>query len=104
MLRIVIAVFPVVAFQLMGASLLQAHGRAMSAFILSLSRQILILIPLILVLGPMHGVNGIAVAFPISDLVSAAIAAILLAAEVRFLNRMQAGMDTVADRPGTGAA
>ncbi len=90
MLRIVIAVFPLVAFQLMGASLLQAHGRAMSAFILSLSRQILILIPLILILGPIHGINGISVAFPISDLASAAIAAALLVAEIRYLNRMEA--------------
>ncbi len=93
MLRIVIAVFPLVAFQLMGASLLQAHGRALSAFILSLSRQILILIPLILILGPIHGVNGIAVAFPISDLAAAAIAAVLMVAEVRYLNRMQAAED-----------
>ncbi len=90
MLRIVIAVFPVVAFQLMGASLLQAHGRALSAFILSLSRQIIILIPLILILGPRFGVKGIAAAFPISDLVSAAVAIVLLVAEVRFLNRMEA--------------
>jgi len=89
MLRVVVAVFPLIAFQVMGASLLQAHGRALSAFILSLSRQILILIPLILILGPLHGLMGIAAAFPISDLVSATIAAILIAIEVRHLNRMQ---------------
>ncbi len=93
MMRIVIAVFPLIAFQLMGASLLQAHGRAMSAFILSLSRQILILIPLVLVLGKYHGIMGISIAFPISDLLAAAVATLLLVAEVRYLNRMQADED-----------
>jgi Na+-driven multidrug efflux pump len=89
-LRVIVAAFPLIAFQLMGASLLQAHGRALSAFILSLSRQILILIPLILVLGRLFGLDGVFVAFPISDLASAAVAALLIYAEVRYLNRMQA--------------
>jgi len=94
MLRIVIAVFPLVAFQVTGASLLQAHGRAMSAFILSLSRQIIILIPLILVLARFHGVTGISAAFPIADLAAAAIAAVLIVAEIRYLNSMQAELAT----------
>ncbi len=70
-LRIMIFALPVVGFQAIGTTLFQALGKALPAIILSMSRQILILIPLILILPRYYGVMGVWVSNPISDTASA---------------------------------
>ena len=70
-LRIMIVALPVVGFQVIGSTLFQALGKAVPAIILSMSRQILILIPLILILPRLYGVMGVWVSDPIADVASA---------------------------------
>lgn len=70
-LRIMIFALPVVGFQAIGTTLFQALGKALPAIILSMSRQILILIPLILILPRYYGVMGVWISNPISDIASA---------------------------------
>jgi len=69
-LRLIILAFPVVGFQVVGATIFQALGKALPSLILSISRQILFLIPLVLILPHFLKLNGIWLSFPLSDLLA----------------------------------
>lgn len=76
-------------FQVVATSYFQATGQPVKASLLSALRQLLLLIPLIIVL-PMimqPGINGILIAGPISDIVSALIIAFFIVHEMKKLNR-----------------
>jgi putative MATE family efflux protein len=88
-LRTIALAFPMVGIQIMGATMFLALGRAGPALFLSLSRQIIFLIPLVLVLPLVMGVNGVFVAFPIADVLATAITVIMLSREFARLNRME---------------
>ncbi|MBS3681858.1 MATE family efflux transporter [Ornithinibacillus massiliensis] len=77
-MRILFIAFFVVGVQVVAGGLYQALGKPKQALILSLSRQILMLIPLVLILPHYFGVIGVWLAFPISDVLSFIITAILL--------------------------
>jgi putative MATE family efflux protein len=85
-LRIYCAVLPVVGFQIIASSYFQAIGKAKLATFLSLLRQIIVLLPLILLLPKFWGVEGVWIANPISDLVAAVITYIFFRNELRKLN------------------
>ncbi|WP_339217915.1 MATE family efflux transporter [Ornithinibacillus sp. FSL M8-0202] len=77
-MRILFIAFFVVGVQVVAGGLYQALGKPKQALILSLSRQILMLIPLVLILPHYFGVIGVWLAFPISDVLSFILTAILL--------------------------
>lgn len=66
-LRIMILLLPTAGYKVMGATLFQAIGKAWPSFWLSLSTQLLFLVPLVWILPRFWGINGIWVSFPISD-------------------------------------
>jgi putative MATE family efflux protein len=88
-LRTIALALPVVGIQMMGATMFVALGRAGPALFLTLSRQIIFLIPLVLVLPLVMGLNGVFVAFPIADVLATAVTVIMLAREFARLNRME---------------
>ena len=57
-LRINTMMFPIIGFQIISSVYFQAVGKPKMSFILSLSRQIIILIPCIIIMGKMFGVAG----------------------------------------------
>jgi Na+-driven multidrug efflux pump len=69
-LRIFLMALPIIGAQIVGANYFQAVGKPKHAALLSLSRQVLILIPSILILPRFWGLNGIFYAGPVSDLLS----------------------------------
>ena len=69
-LEIIIIFYALVSVQVMTASYFQAIGNAKSSFILTMSRQVLFLIPLALLLPMHYGLKGLWLAFPISDFLS----------------------------------
>ncbi|WP_100372639.1 MATE family efflux transporter [Bacillus sp. FJAT-45037] len=77
-IRIMFLGFFVVGVQVVAGGLYQALGKPKPALILSLSRQILFLIPLVLILPHFFGVNGVWIAFPIADILSFILASALL--------------------------
>jgi putative MATE family efflux protein len=85
-LRIYCAVLPVIGFQIIASSYFQAIGKAKLATFLSLLRQIIVLLPLILLLPKFWGVEGVWIANPISDVVAAVITYIFFRNELRKLN------------------
>ncbi|MCK4957590.1 MAG: MATE family efflux transporter [Candidatus Cloacimonetes bacterium] len=72
-MRIVILALPFVGFQIIGATSFQALGKAVPALILSLARQVIILIPLLLIFSKVFGLNGIWASMPVADTLAALI-------------------------------
>jgi len=81
-LRIYTAVLPVVGFQIIASNYFQAIGKAKLATFLSLLRQIIILLPLVIILPGFWGVEGVWIASPISDLVAAVVSYIFFRREL----------------------
>lgn len=69
--------FPMLGFQLVYFSLFQALGKAVPAALLSLSRQGLLLIPLVIILPRLIGVSGVLFAQPLADGLTVMVTAIL---------------------------
>ena len=81
-MRWVFAAIPIVAIQLIGAAYFQAIGKAVPAFLLTLSRQGFIFIPLILILPYYYGELGVWISFPVADLLSTIVTAYFLNREI----------------------
>lgn len=77
-IRIFFMVFPIVGFQIVSSNYFQATGKPRKALFLSLSRQVIILIPAIILLPIFFGLDGIWFSAPISDLISSFLTAGLL--------------------------
>ena len=81
-LRLVFAITPLIAIQLIGAAYFQSIGKALPALLLTLSKQGFFLIPLLLILPSYFGLFGIWVSFPIADLLSTAVTGFFLRKEL----------------------
>jgi putative MATE family efflux protein len=84
-IRIFMLMVPLVGVQIVITNYFQAVGKAPKAILLSLTRQVLFLIPLILILPSFFGLDGIWMAGPISDFSSSMLAIVLLIKEFRYL-------------------
>ena len=97
-IRLSLVMFPVIGFQVISAGYFQAVGKPKHAMFLSLSRQVLILIPAILVLPLWFGLDGVWAALPTADSLSSLITGLCLFIELRHLDRRH-----VETRPPTAA-
>jgi putative MATE family efflux protein len=95
--RIVILCIPLVGFQIVGATLFQALGKAFPSLFLSMSRQILFLLPLILLLPLRYGQNGLWISFPLADFLSVFVTAAWVAWQMRLLREHEAGQTMARD-------
>lgn len=77
-IRINMMVFPVVGAQMVCTGFFQSIGKAKISMLLSLSRQLLFFLPLLIVLPNFYDVDGVWMAQPISDMISAIVAVVLL--------------------------
>ena len=93
-LKILTIGFPIVGFQMIGTNFFQSLGMVKKSVILSLSRQILFLIPLIYALPLWYESNGVWMSFPISDILSAALTAILLRRLFKKFNQLKDGEES----------
>lgn len=66
-IRVIIIAMPLVGVHMVGTALFQSLGKAAPALVLALARQVLLLLPLILVLPGFFGIRGLWMAFPIAD-------------------------------------
>lgn len=82
-LKITLLTFSIVGFQIVATNFFQALGMAGKAVFLSLTRQILFMIPLLFILPPMWGLDGVWSAFPISDLIATVLAAFFLWIQIK---------------------
>jgi len=86
-LRIMLILLPVIGFQMTAAQYFQAVGKAKYALLFTLSRQVLILIPMIVILPKFFGLTGIWLAGPTADLISALLTGYFLYRELRALQQ-----------------
>lgn len=86
-MRIVFIFFPIIGFQMVTSNFFQSIGMAGKSIFLSLSRQVLVLIPLLLVLPAFYKEKGIWYSMPISDLVASFIAFFMLSYQMRVFKR-----------------
>jgi putative MATE family efflux protein len=82
-MRFIVLFYPIVGFQMVTSSFFQSIDKARIAILLSLSRQILFLIPFLIVLPIFWGLNGVWIAGPASDLTACAVAFFVLRAWLR---------------------
>jgi putative MATE family efflux protein len=77
-LRIIVAIFPIVGYQIVATSFFQSIGYARKAIFLSLSRQLLFLLPFLIVFPRLWGTDGVWWSMPASDIVAALIALLMI--------------------------
>ncbi len=85
-LRIAFIATPLIAINLIGSAYFQSTGKAMSALVLTLTKQGFFLIPLILILPRFYGLNGIWYSFPIADIGAAVITYYFLKKQMTNIN------------------
>ena len=86
-LRIVLMFFPVVGFQMVTSSFFQSIGMAKKAIFLSLTRQLLFLIPTLLVLPHYFGTRGVWMSMPVADAIATVVAAFMLSWQLKQLKK-----------------
>ena len=86
-LSIYASTFFVVGFHIITTNYFQSIGRAGISIFLSLSRQILLLIPFILLFPPIWQLKGAWLAQPASNIIAAIIAVVILTIHVRKLSK-----------------
>lgn len=86
-MRMLVIGLPLVGYQNIGTSLFQAIGKAKPAVFLALSRQVLFLIPMVIILSRVFGLMGVWISFPAADLVSFVVTLTMVHHEMRRLTR-----------------
>ena len=82
-MRVVLTMFPIVGFQIVAGNFFQYIGKARKAILLSMTRQMLFLVPLLIVLPRYFGTDGVWYSMPIADTTATLLAATLLFRQLR---------------------
>jgi putative MATE family efflux protein len=82
-MRIVFMCFPIVGFQIVTGNFFQSVGMAGKSVFLSLTRQLLFLLPGLLILPHFLGTNGIWISMPVSDALSSFVAFVILYTQMK---------------------
>ena len=77
-LRILMAAMPIVGYQMVITNFFQSIGMAKISIVLSLLRQLLLLLPLLILLPPCFGIDGVWMSMPVSDTLSALLAFVVM--------------------------
>ena len=77
--------FWAVGFQIVATTFFQSIGKAGKSIFLSLTRQVIFLIPLLLTLPDRLGLDGVWLSFPSSDVMATIVTALMIAFQLRRL-------------------
>lgn len=88
-LRISMVAFSVVGFQIISTTFFQSIGSSGKAIFLSLTRQVIFLIPLLVWLPGEFGVDGVWMSFPISDTLATIVTAAMVWWQLHLISRRQ---------------
>lgn len=86
-LRITTITFWMVGFQIVGTNFFQSLGMAGRAVFLSLTRQIIFMIPMLFILPPRFGLDGVWACYPVCDFAAAIVTAVMLSMEIKKIKR-----------------
>lgn len=82
-LKTVVLSFPIVGFQMVTTTFFQSIGKAAWSIFLSLSRQLIFLIPGIIILPRFMGLEGVWTAMPVGDLLASLITLVVILTQIR---------------------
>ena len=102
-LRVIVLMLPLIGVQFIGASFFQAIGKPIPSLVLGMSRQYLLLIPLVIILPKFFGIMGVIASFPIADALSTVITVTWLVWEMKRLHLIGHDSPGVAVTPGIPA-
>jgi Na+-driven multidrug efflux pump len=91
-IRINLLAFPIVGCQMVITNFFQSIGKVKISIFLSLSRQLLLLLPLLATLPLIYGVNGVWYAMPTSDVCASIIAAFMMMAYMKKFKKQHKNM------------
>lgn len=94
-LQLFLCMIPVIGFQIVVSNFFQAIGKAKISIVLSLSRQVLILIPMLIILPKLFGLKGVWIAYPISDFSSSLITLVFLIKEMKAMSAKEKNEETI---------
>lgn len=80
---------PIIGFQIVSSNYFQAVGKPNQSALLGLSRQVLILIPALIILPNFFGLDGVISAGPLADITSSFLTGIFIILEMRKLDHLQ---------------
>lgn len=92
-LRAMNMAFPIVGFQMVATNLFQCLGMVKKSIFLSLSRQLIFLIPALYLMPLWLGVNGVWYSYPVSDFLATFTTGIFIISLMRKLGRLKDGED-----------
>lgn len=92
-IRMMNCAFALVGFSMMAGNFFQSLGMVKTSIFLSLSRQLIFLVPMVYVLPFFFGDAGVWVSFPISDLLAIGISAFLIIRLFRKFDKLKDGDD-----------
>jgi Na+-driven multidrug efflux pump len=84
-MRLIVILFPIVGFQIVAAAFFQYIGHAKLAIFVSMTRQLIFLLPLLWIIPRYLGATGVWISMPIADCASTTLAVILLLRELKKL-------------------
>lgn len=77
-LRVVFIFFPIVGFQIVTSAFFQSIGKPGKSIFMSMTRQLLFLLPGLIILPHFFGLSGVWMSMPLADLISSIIAAVMV--------------------------
>jgi Na+-driven multidrug efflux pump len=89
-IRMFLLALPMIGIGMICGNFFQGTGKPGRALILNMCRQVLILIPLLLIIPRFVGLKGVFMAAPIADTAAAALSIILLTLELRHMRAVEA--------------
>lgn len=84
-MRIIMCTFPIIGFQMVATNFFQSIGKAGVSIFLSLSRQMLFLLPMLIVLPLRFGIDGVWASMPVADTISSLVTVGIM---LRYTRRM----------------
>lgn len=90
-IRINMLVFPIIGYQMVVTNFFQSIGKAKISIFLSLSRQMIFLLPAVILLPYWFGIDGVWYAMPVSDFVAAVVTAIVMWLFMRKIKKNEKG-------------
>ena len=81
-MRTFLLLLPLTGVQMISSNFFAAIGKPIKGAVLSLTRQVLFLIPLVLILSHFFGLNGIMAAAPLSDLIAFIVVMVFIKREI----------------------
>jgi Na+-driven multidrug efflux pump len=88
-IRITVSALPLVGFQIVSSSFFQSIGFAAKSLIQSLSRQLIFLVPAIIILPRVWELDGLWIAMPVSDTLAFILSLFLLTSQLKQLKKME---------------